>query len=91
MGAFFDGTCACLVFNYSHGLQIYPVEAHQSHREWIVRSYVVTFAFVLFRWFNIIPVFVEMGIFAERGPIMIRVSWGIPLFITEIILQWNKK
>lgn len=48
-------------------------------------------SFLLFRWFNIISVFVETGNFTERGSTMIRVSWGIPLFITEIILQWNKK
>lgn len=63
----------------------------QMHKEWMVRSYVVTFAFVLFRWLNSTPVFVEMGNFIERGPTMIWVSWVIPLFITEIILQWNRK
>jgi len=61
------------------------------HKEWMVRSYVVTFAFVLFRWLNSTPYFVEMGNFIERGPTMIWVSWTIPLLITEIILQWNKK
>ncbi|RPA68633.1 DUF2306 domain-containing protein [Cyclobacteriaceae bacterium YHN15] len=63
----------------------------QMHKEWMVRSYVVTFAFVLFRWLNSTPVFVEMGNFIERGPTMIWVSWVIPLFVTEMILQWNKK
>lgn len=61
------------------------------HKEWMIRSYVVTFAFVLFRWLNSTPLFVEMGNFIERGPTMIWVSWVIPLFITEIILQWKKK
>jgi len=61
------------------------------HKEWMVRSYVVTFAFVLFRWLNSTPYFVEMGNFIERGPTMIWVSWVIPLFVTEMILQWNKK
>lgn len=63
----------------------------QLHKEWMIRSYVVTFAFVLFRWLNSTPILVEMGTFIERGPTMIWVSWTIPLFITEIILQWNKK
>lgn len=61
------------------------------HKEWMVRSYVVTSAFVLFRWLNSTPVFVEMGNFIERGPTMIWFSWTIPLLITEIVLQWNKK
>jgi hypothetical protein len=63
----------------------------QLHKEWMVRSYVVTFAFVIFRWLNSTPVFVEMGNFIERGPTMIWVSWAIPLFVTEMVLQWNKK
>lgn len=61
------------------------------HKEWMIRSYVVTFAFVLFRWMNSTPLFVEMGNFIERGSTLIWLSWTIPLFITEIILQWNKK
>lgn len=61
------------------------------HKEWMIRSYVVTFGFVIFRWLNSTPIFVEMGNFIERGPTMIWVCWTIPLFITEIILQWNKK
>jgi uncharacterized membrane protein len=61
------------------------------HKEWMVRSYVVTFAFVLFRWLNSNPALVEMGNFIERGPTIAWVSWVIPLFVTEIILQFNKK
>jgi len=62
------------------------------HREWMIRSYVITFAFVLFR-------VIEESSFAayvlenqaERAPTCIWISWAIPLLITEIILQWNKK
>ncbi|WP_293011526.1 DUF2306 domain-containing protein [Mongoliibacter sp.] len=63
----------------------------QLHKEWMVRSYVVTFAFVLFRWLNESPYFVETASFIERGSTLIWISWVVPLFITEIILQWNKK
>jgi len=61
------------------------------HKEWMIRSYVVTFAFVLFRWLTSQPFYQELGTFQETGPTAIWVSWVIPLFITEIILQWNKK
>jgi len=62
------------------------------HREWMIRSYVVTFAFVLFR-------FIDESAFAsslmedpgQRAPTVIWISWAIPLLITEIALQWNKK
>ena len=63
----------------------------QIHKEWMIRSYVVTFAFVSFRWLVDLPFVIELGNFIERAPTVVWVSWAIPLFITEIILQWNKK
>lgn len=63
----------------------------QQHKEWMIRSYVVTFAFVSFRWLNELPIINELGEFVERGPTEIWVSWAIPLLITEIILQWKNK
>lgn len=56
------------------------------HKEWMIRSYVMTFAFVLFRWLTSQPFYYELGTFPETGPTAIWVSWAIPLFITEIIL-----
>lgn len=63
----------------------------QQHKEWMIRSYVVTFAFVIFRWLNETSANFELGNFVERGPTLIWISWAIPLFLTEIVLQWNKK
>jgi uncharacterized membrane protein len=63
----------------------------QQHKEWMIRSYVVTFAFVTFRFLNELPALRELGNFIERGPTEIWVSWAVPLLITEIVLQWNKK
>lgn len=64
----------------------------QQHKEWMIRSYVVTFAFVTFRWLNELTIVKNlMPEFAERGPTIIWFSWTIPLLITEIILSWNKK
>lgn len=62
------------------------------HKEWMIRSYVVTFAFVTFRWLNDLTVVKNLiPEFAERGPTVIWFSWAIPLLITEIVLSWNKK
>lgn len=62
------------------------------HKEWMIRSYVVTFAFVNFRWLVDLPIAHQlMDKFEERGPTMIWLSWTIPLLITEIILCWKKK
>lgn len=64
----------------------------QQHKEWMIRSYVVTFAFVNFRWLVDLPLAKQlMDTFAERGPAMGWLSWTIPLLITEIILSWNKR
>jgi len=62
------------------------------HKEWMIRSYVVTFAFVTFRWLNELSTIKNlMPEFEERGPTVIWFCWTIPLLITEIILSWNKK
>ena len=62
------------------------------HKEWMIRSYVVTFAFVTFRWLNDLPIAHQlMDKFEERGPTVIWFSWTIPLLITEIVLSWKKK
>jgi uncharacterized membrane protein len=62
------------------------------HKEWMIRSYVVTFAFVNFRWLSNLPIAHQlMKTFEERGPAMAWLSWTIPLLITEIVLNWKKK
>jgi len=38
------------------------------HKEWMIRSYVVTFAFVIFRWLNEVEAIKGLGNFVERGP-----------------------
>jgi hypothetical protein len=63
----------------------------QAHQEWMIKSYVITFAFVTFRWLVALPAIVALGSFIERGPTVLWISWVVPLFITNIILQWNKK
>ena len=62
------------------------------HKEWMIRSYVVTFAFVTFRWLTDLPIAHQlMNKFEERGPTVIWLSWTIPLLITEIVISWKKK
>jgi len=57
------------------------------HKEWMVRSYVVTFAFVTFRVLNDFPPMMNWLPEAERSNTYIWVCWAIPLLITEVILQ----
>jgi uncharacterized membrane protein len=63
----------------------------QQHKDWMIRSYVVTFAFVTFRFLTELPMVKELGSFIEVGPTAIWVSWTVPLLVTEIFINWNKK
>ena len=61
------------------------------HREWMVRSYVVTFGFVTFRLFdelltNYYPSIPQ----PDRLALLSWTCWAIPLFFTEVILQARK-
>jgi uncharacterized membrane protein YozB (DUF420 family) len=62
----------------------------QIHKEWMIRAYVVTYAFVTFR------------VFSDYGPVsrlqprtdvlvtMAWASWVVPLFIAEVVLQFRR-
>jgi hypothetical protein len=60
------------------------------HKEWMIRAYLVTFAFVTFR------VFSDYGPTSHLKPpdhLFITLSWAcwvVPLFITEIVLQLRR-
>ncbi len=62
----------------------------EQHREWMIRSYIVTFGFILFRWINNSPLLESLGNFIERAPTVIWFVWAIPLFVAEVVFQWNK-
>lgn len=59
-----------------------------SHREWMVRSYVLTWTFVLCRIVMRLPTFADI----EPATIVaiIWTSWIIPLVACEIALQWAR-
>ena len=59
----------------------------QIHREWMVRSYIVTFAFVTFRLFNDFRPMSTWLPDADRSNVIIWACWAIPLLFTEVILQ----
>lgn len=60
------------------------------HKEWMIRSYVVTFSFVTFRaGFALLQV-LHIGTLAEDGAVMAWACWSLPLLATELILQGRK-
>jgi uncharacterized membrane protein len=60
------------------------------HREWMIRSYVLTFGFVTFRILDGILELVQAGTIVERKTAASWLAWAIPLLLTEIILQGRK-
>lgn len=59
-----------------------------AHRQWMIRGYVLTFAFVSVRYVTDVPVLARFG--DERFTIAAWVCWTVPLFLTEVALQWRK-
>jgi hypothetical protein len=62
----------------------------QQHREWMIRSCVVTFAFVLFRIIAAVFETAKIGTTVEQLTAASWLCWSVPLLITESILQGRK-
>jgi hypothetical protein len=60
------------------------------HREWMIRSYVVTLGFVFFRILVVILEANGVGTVTERLGVAAWFAWAVPLMLTEPVLQWRK-
>ena len=60
-----------------------------AHREWMIRSYVVTFAFVVFRLGEDLNVYGGLGPSAQ-AVMLAWIAWTVPLLFTEVVLQWKR-
>jgi hypothetical protein len=60
------------------------------HQEWMIRSYVVTFAFVTFRLLVGLLEQAHVGTLMERLAVASWFCWAVPLLVTEAILQGRK-
>jgi predicted membrane protein DUF2306 len=58
---------------------------YDSHQAWMIRSYVLTWSFVLCRLIGHVPVLANIG----NGVAIIWLSWIVPLLVCEIALQWS--
>jgi uncharacterized membrane protein len=74
------------------GMAYYAIRQRQIqvHQEWMVRSYVVTFAFVTFRILYDVPPMSRLGPVNERSITDIWACWAVPLLATEVILQLRR-
>ncbi|MHA7129312.1 DUF2306 domain-containing protein [Algoriphagus namhaensis] len=84
----------CLAFTWlvTTLMAVFTVRRKQieDHQKWMIRSYVVTFAFVSHRWLVDLPFLIELGGFVERAPTTIWVAWSIPLLACEVWFQLSK-
>jgi hypothetical protein len=57
------------------------------HKQWMVRSYVVTFAFVTFRVVNNLMIYFGIGQVTDRLGLLSWACWAVPLLLTELVIQ----
>jgi uncharacterized membrane protein len=73
-------------------LALYAIKRRNfiQHKEWMVRSYVVTFAFVTFRIVTDALAYLGVGELAANATLMAWAAWALPLLVTEAIIQGRK-
>jgi uncharacterized membrane protein YozB (DUF420 family) len=64
--------------------------AIEQHREWMIRSFVVAFAFVTFRLFDKPLIAWNVAKDTEIWTMMAFACWAVPLLVTEPLLQLRK-
>jgi hypothetical protein len=72
----------------STGMAYYAIRCRviDLHKQWMIRAYVVTFAFVVIRLFNdVLPTSQLAG--KDLAITMAWAGWVVPLFVTELIFQ----
>jgi hypothetical protein len=62
----------------------------EQHREWMIRSYIVTFAFVTFRALWGALQAAGIGTLQEQLALSSWFCWAVPLFVNEAVLQGRK-
>lgn len=75
------------------GMAFYAIKNRNisQHKEWMIRSYVVTFGFVTFRIISTFLDNIESFSFKDEiGNVASWACWSIPLLLTEWILQAKK-
>ena len=74
------------------GLAFAAIRRHlyEQHKEWMIRSYVVTTAFVTFRLLFEVLGRIGIGTITERLTAVAWICWAVPLLVTEALLQGRK-
>ena len=74
------------------GMAFYAILQRQVavHKEWMVRSYVVTFGFVIFRALNDMGPTSRLMPAGDRAVTYIWACWTVPLLAADVILQLRR-
>ena len=74
------------------GMAIFAIRRsdYEQHREWMIRSYTVTFAFVTFRLVDQWLVDLRVATPDDIDTIMAWACWSVPLLFAEPLLQWRR-
>ena len=64
--------------------------AIERHREWMIRSYTVTFAFVLFRLIDQLLIHWRVAPADQIDAMRAWACWSVPLLLVEPLLQLRK-
>jgi len=56
-----------------------------SHKQWVIRSYVLTWSFVFCRGLGRLPIELAEG----AGTSLMWTTWIVPLLVCEALLQWS--
>jgi uncharacterized membrane protein len=64
--------------------------AIEQHREWMIRSYVVTFAFVTFRVAWTVLKAAGIGTLSEQLAMCSWFCWAVPLLATEVVIEGRR-
>lgn len=87
-----------LAWFLTSGMALYAIKKYAikkinflQHQEWMVRSYVLTCNFILFRlmYYGLLGID-DFPFKNEVGGVTVWASWAIPLLIAEVILQAKK-
>ncbi len=84
--------CLALAWITCGAMAFYAIKQRQIavHQEWMVRTYIVTFAFVMFRLLNDYGPTSRLGAPGQRQDVYIWASWVIPLMAAEVIMQLRR-
>jgi uncharacterized membrane protein len=74
------------------GMAYLAIRRHltDQHKEWMIRSYVVTTAFVSFRMLHATLQSAGVGTLPEQLAVSAWFCWAVPLVITEALMQGRK-